>query len=184
MNGYTWVLLVLGIISTAVGSPVLLAYLNGKQAARAATQAAGIRRQEKEQDWARQDEVARQVTEAASQAAMAARLLVQSNAQVAEKVAGVAETAAAAAAVTIDKLNVIHSLVDGNVTTVLQSVYDGNVRELVMMRELFKRDAAEGLHQSPDAQAAIAAMVTKIDELGAKLADRRATETQIHHAEP
>jgi len=103
----TWIAFfaLLGVACTVAG-PLLLSYLNAKQA-----------RQAKQEDWARQDAVAEKVAAAAKaaveaaqratdQASEAARLLVVENSLTAERVAVVSE-----------KLDVIHTtLINGNTT--------------------------------------------------------------------
>ena len=145
----------------AVIGPVLLAYLTNRS-----------RRQDKQEDWARQDAVAAQAAEAArlllerqdavaAQAREAARLLLDSNERVAET-----------AAVTNGKLDVIHTLVNSNMTAAMQAELDATTRELAMMREVIALNKAAGRQPSTDALAAIESTTHKIRELEAALADR------------
>lgn len=135
-------------------------------------QAAKLRREEKQEDWARQDKVAEQAERAAAlllerqdavaaQAAEAASLLLDANERVAET-----------AAVTNGKLDVIHTLVNSNMTAAMQAELDATVRELAMMHEVIDMKRAAGAEPSVAALAAVEATATKIDELQVTLADR------------
>jgi hypothetical protein len=112
------------------------------------------RRSEKIEDWARQDAVA-------AQAAQAADLLLQQNRKVAE-----------AAVVTSQKLDVIHVLVNSNMTAAMQSELDATVRELAMMREVIRLNEAAGHEPSSESLSAVKATETRIAKLRAELQDR------------
>lgn len=112
------------------------------------------RRKDKEQDWARQDAVA-------AQAAEAAKLLLAAN----ERVAATAEAANA-------KLDVIHTLVNSNLTAAMQAELDATVRELAMMNEVIDLKRANGHEPSVNTLATVKATELRISELKATLADR------------
>lgn len=108
---------------------------------------------QKKADWAREDEVARRVEVARTKAEEAARLLLESNQRVANS-----------AKETNGKLNVIHALVNSNMTATLQTLLDSLNAQLVLM---------EGSPKSQATTGAIAAMKTRIRELSATLEERR-----------
>lgn len=144
---------IVGVFGSVVG-PALLAYLNGRQ-----------RRAEKREDYARQDQVADRVTEAADrtkavaeQAAEAARLLVASNAVA-------AKTAAHTAAITNGKLDQIHTLVNSTLTEAIEAQLEATLEQLAMMRRAL---AGETVPPSLESMAA----------LEAKIADTRASLTE------
>lgn len=112
----SWIVLIAALIAalSAMVSPIILSSLQSKQ-----------RLVEKEQDYARQDEVAKKVTEAASQAAKAAELLVESNANVAKFAAeGVAASVAARKAVEEQKPEIekIHNAVNSTATEARETI--------------------------------------------------------------
>lgn len=112
------------------------------------------RRKDKEQDWARQDAVAAQAREAA-------RLLLDAN-----------ERVAATTQVTNAKLDVIHTLVNSNMTAAMQAELDATVRELAMMGEVIELKRANGHEPSVNTLATFKATELRIGELKATLADR------------
>jgi hypothetical protein len=145
----------------AAGSPVLLAYLTNRN-----------RREEKKEDYARQDQVA-------AQAAEAARLLVERQDAAAAKAAEAAnlllaanERVAQTAVVTNGKLDVIHTLVNSNYTSALQSELSTMKRELVLLLSVIDLKKAAGQSSNGDAANEIASTRAKIAELEATLADR------------
>lgn len=106
------------------------------------------RRAEKREDWARLDQVR-------DQAAEAARLLVQSN------------------NVTNSKLDVIHTLVNSNMTAAMQDALDSTIRERAALMELAELRRATGSDPKAETTAAIALASSIIADLQATLADRR-----------
>jgi len=133
----------LGLIVTAIGAPMLLARQLNAQ-----------RREEKKEDWAREDKVA-------AKAAEAATLLVASN-----------ERAAQSAEEANGKLDVIHTLVNSNMTAAMEAQLVALQGQLVMMNRL-----AEITDPTVDEAAAIKAVQGQIAELTATLKDRlQATE--------
>jgi hypothetical protein len=160
-------LALIGVVSTTavVFSPILLSFLNGRQFAASKREDAEIRKAEKDQEYARLDAVADKAEatarEAAKQAAEAASLLVKSNEAVAET-----------ARVTNGKLDVIHQLVNSNMTAAMQDSMGALKAQLVLMHEVIDLKRAAGAVPSPDALTAIAATEAKIVELQAVLTDR------------
>lgn len=133
----------------AMMSPALLAFLSNN-----------ARRDEKREDYARQDKVAARAEKAASD-------LIASNKEV-------AEAARTAAIVTNGKLDVIHTLVNSNMTAAMQSELDAKLQNLALLREVSDLKKAAGENPSPEAQAVIAMTEQKIAELQAVLVDRLA----------
>lgn len=115
------------------------------------------RRMEKEQNWKREDEVA-------EKAAAVADTLIVSN-----------ERAARSAEQANGKLDVIHTLVNSNMTAAMEAQLVALQGQLVMMNRL-----AEIEDPTVDEAAAIKAVVSQIAELTASLRDRLAATT---HAE-
>jgi hypothetical protein len=139
-----WLALVVGFFGVLTASmPVWLA-----------RQASAARAAEKAADYARQDVVAAKVEEAAK----AAR--------------EVSQTLAATTKTTNDKLDVIHTLVNSNMTAALQAEYDATTRELAMMHEVIEVKKTMGREPTEMALAAIKATEEKLGELRATLDDR------------
>jgi hypothetical protein len=134
--------LLIALVVAVIG-PLLLSWRQGIQ-----------RRKEKALDWEREDKVAEQARKAAD-------LLVAAN----ERVAKTAE-------VTNGKLDVIHTLVNSNMTAAMQAELDATTRELAMMREVIDLKQAAGKKPTPMALAAVTATESKIHELQTALADR------------
>jgi hypothetical protein len=129
------------------------------------------RRIEKREDWARQDQVAaearRQQDEVAAQAQEAASLLLAQNAKV-----------AASTEATQQKLDVIHILVNSNMTAAMQAELDATRRDLVSLREVARLNEEAGRPLSTEARTAINETAARIAKLDADLSDRL-KQTQI-----
>jgi hypothetical protein len=139
--------------AASVAGSLLMVYLANRQ-----------RRGEQQQDHVRQDAVAIQVAETA-------QLLLEANERV-------ARTASAASG----KLDVIHTLVNSNMTSALRAELDATVRELAMMREVVALHQAAGREPSKDTLTAIKTTQHKVDELTANLTDRL-EQTEIANAQ-
>lgn len=128
-------------------------------------------RQGKEQDYARQDEVAAQLEQrqdkAEAKAAQVAELLLASNKRVEKQAAAVAE-------VTDGKLNQIHELVNSTLTSQIEESHGALTQQLVLMREVIALHKAAGRKPSADALESIQVIERKVAELAAKLSDRAA----------
>lgn len=135
-----------------------------------------MHREDRQADWDRQDAVAKAAADAADRLVAAqeeaARLLLADNARV-----------AAAQEQTNGKLDVIHTLVNSNMTAEMQRSYDATKRELAVMRELMELRKANGLEPTPAVLAEIAATEITLNELDAALADRRQAQEHINSAE-
>jgi len=174
------------VISVGIGAPALLAYLTGKQ-----------RREEKLEDYARQDLVAERAEkaarnaeavakaaavkaeQAARQAAVAAAKLLASNADI-------AVTSAVAAKATLDQLGVIHTLVNSTLTASMEGERFGAIRELALAKRLEALAVVNGLEPDPETAGLIVAAEVRLAELEAQLAERqgqtKVAEEQIRQA--
>jgi hypothetical protein len=165
MQDYLVPVLVAAIVASG---PTILAIVTNRQ-----------RTRDKEIDWARQDVVADRVTDAAvkakavaEQAAEAARLLLERQDAADAQRAVAADLLVAANERLGGKLDVIHTLVNSNMTAAMQAEYDATVRELAMMREVVALNHAAGREASAEALGAIAATDVKVADLWATLQDR------------
>jgi hypothetical protein len=127
-----------------------------------------VHRAEKRQDYARQDAVAAKAAEAARKADTVAASLLASNKRVAET----AKTAADGLVVTNNKLDMIHTLVNSQMTAAMDAELRATQRELAMMREVISLKAAAGHEPSAKSLNEIISTENKVKELRAKLADR------------
>jgi hypothetical protein len=131
------------IAISSTASPLTLSYLTNRH-----------NRADRLEDWARQDAVA-------AKAATTASLLVENNKKVAQSTA-----------ITNTKLDVIHTLVNSNMTAALQSELGAVKRELVLIREVMKLNRADGHEISVETLATEQTAVVKVAELSAALLDR------------
>lgn len=166
MNATTVALIVAPV--AVVAGPVLLAALNARTAS-------SSRREE----WARQDEVAKRAADAVAtrerDAADAAAKLLASNVEVARIAKATAEN--------VDtKLDVIHVLVNSNLTELLRQQLIANELLLVALREIVALHQANGRDPSAETLTAITETENKIAELKLALADRTKA-TQIADAQ-
>ncbi len=142
------------VAMSTVVSPVILSWLTNRN-----------RAAEREADYRRQDEVAERAARVADavakRAAETARMLLAAN----ERVTSSTNS-------TNQKLDVIHTLVNSNMTAALQSELDATTRELAMIREVMALKKANGLEPSPEAMAMANATEKKISELTINITDR------------
>jgi hypothetical protein len=140
-------------VSSTVG-PMLVAMVQSRN-----------RRKEKEQDYARQDAVAKLLVErqdaAAGKAAEAAQLLAVNTAEV-----------AATALESKKTLDTIHTLVNSNLTASMQAEFNATVREAAMMQEVIDLKRAAGVEPTIETLATLESTKSRISELSAALADR------------
>ena len=140
------------VIVTAIGSPAVLAIISSWLNTRA-------RRSDKKLDWEREDKVAQKAEEAAT-------LLLASNKVVAKT-----------AEITNGKLDVIHVLVNSNMTAAMQAQLIALKGQLILMHRVTDLNRQAGTSQTKDELAAIGAVDAQILELSASLKDRlQATE--------
>jgi len=159
MSAEIWLALIVAF-SSSIG-PLILAVVS-----------TALRNVERRHDYARQDAVA-------AQAAVAAKLLIERQDEVAAQAREAAslllesnKSVAATAAMTNQKLDIIHTLVNSNMTAAMQAEFDATVRELAMMREVVALNKAAGREPHQEALSAILATSHKIEELKANLDDR------------
>lgn len=149
------VYLALIVAVPAMLSPLLLSWLNNRNT-----------QQAREQDWARQDEVAKRAAETSH------KMLARQDAATAAL-----ETASRATDLarqeTYSQLSAIHTLVNSNMTAALQAELDSTKRELVALREIMELKAAAGQEPSVEALAVIETAERRIAELDALLAERQ-----------
>jgi len=159
---------ILTAVFASITAPLILAHRTER-----------MHREDRLADYERQDKVARAAEQTATdliasqkriadQAAEAARLLLDAN----ERVAKTAQ-------VTNGKLDVIHTLVNSNMTAAMQAEYDATVRELAMMREVLALKEAAGGSPGPESEAAIAATEAKLAQLAAALEDRAQAAARV-----
>lgn len=174
--------------STAItgGLPIIINILNNRALA-----------SKEERDYARQDVVAKRAEEAAlraneaaraaravaDQAAEAARLLVQSQHAAAEKAAEVArllvesnaktaDAAATSSAALERKVDIIHTLVNSQLSTAVQSEFDATKTVLILLLRVIDLEREAGREPSIESLAEVEATRKKITELQATVADR------------
>ncbi len=120
-----------------------------------------FRKKEKQLDWKREDDVAEKAREAA-------KLLLAAN----ERVARNAE-------ITNGKLDVIHTLVNSQMTSAMESELTACIAQEALMMEIIdiKGGKSNQSNHSPKHEEALAELGLKISELKSKLGDRKiATE--------
>lgn len=159
-------------ILAAIVAPCILAWLNGRLRQEELRESAKLRREEKLEDWRRQDEVARRAEIVAKQlldkqketvahTEEAAALLVENNKVVAKT-----------AKITNSKLDVIHTLVNSNMTAALQSEVDATRAQVILMKEVIGLRVDAGQRPDSDAVKTLAVLESKVAELDANLKDR------------
>jgi len=155
----------LGVLLVGVLVPVYLVGRANNDRREDNERAIIMHREDREAEWARQDELAARAAKAqkdlSEQAAKAARMLRDT------------------ADETHSKLDVINTLVNGNMTAAMHSEYDAVARELAVMREIMELKKANGLEPSTAVLMAIAATETKLNELRAALEDRAEAQKKV-----
>jgi len=180
-NIITVVVSLIGVLAVGVVIPVLL--VRNAESARREDQAeaARLHREDRDAEWARQDEIAARAAAtaasieaaqrgAAERADEAARLLIDNNERVAKSQLE-----------TNGRLDVIHTLVNSSMTAAMQSEFDAVTRELAMMREVVELKKASGMEPSAAALAAVKTTEAKLNELAVTLEDRARTQAEINH---
>jgi hypothetical protein len=193
-----------GVLAVGLLVPVFLLSRTERHRQEDNERADRLHREDRDAEWARQDEVAEKAAQAgrdlaaaqqriADQAAETASLLLARQEQTVKTQQHVARQAAEAAALLLannervaatangiqNQLGEIHTLVNSNMTAEMQARYDGTKRELAVMRELMELKRAGGLQPTPDVLAAIEATETSLNELDAALADRRKVQERV-----
>jgi hypothetical protein len=170
-----------------IAGPLLLSALNARQT-----------RRSKADDNERLDLVAARAEEAAllvaarqdaaaARAAEAAEDLAKTNRLSAQAASRAADAAADAASTMVEKLDVIHTLVNSSLTAAVQAELDATIRELAQRRDNMDLRRRVGEEPSADDAAAIAADEERIGEIRLLLAERTrqqaAANTQVAAAE-
>lgn len=160
-----WTAIIIAVSTT--GSPLLLSYFTNRRS-----------HKDRVEDWARQDAVAQKAEDAAT-------LLIESNRKMSAKTDETAallladnKKVATATATTIEKLDVIHTLVNSNMTASMQSELIAVKAQLVLIREVMTLNNAAGHTPSVDTLATEKAAQDKITELAAALHDRLKVQVQ------
>lgn len=142
MNEGLWLGVIVALLTSTIG-PMALSWLNNRQA-----------RLARIEDMKRQDAVAVKAAEALDVAKQSQQAIVAATVQ------------------TNDKLDVIHALVNSNLTLALQGELDATVRELALMRELIALHRLHGSDPSSEAKEAMAHTAARITSLQAQVNDR------------
>jgi hypothetical protein len=145
------VIVVLVALIAGVLGPCVLALLTGQQ-----------RRAEKKEDYARQDLVAAKAERAADRAREAAEAVAEQAAAAAELLLEQNHRVARTAEATQDQLKVIHGLVNSSLTSAMENELKALEGQLSLLRE-----------RPQAAVVQIAETAGKVDELRARLNDRR-----------
>lgn len=143
-------LVVIGPVILALLTTILNAWGSSNQRA----QEAEIRREEKKLDWARQDIVAAKAEQTASMMLQA----THSN---------------------NEKLDIVHALVNSNLTAAMQAEYDSMTRELALMHEVMEMRLSNGQEPSEHTKSAIVVTEAKLKELGERLVARAAQQADM-----
>lgn len=155
------ILIALIVAVPAIVSPLLLSLMTNRN-----------RRLEKEQDYARLDMVAEKAEKAAEMVADKVRLVAQKAAEDAKLLVSINERVAAKAKLTIEKLDVIHALVNSNMTATMQSELDSHVVALALMIEIIELKRAAGSEPSVESLASIKSETLRVETLKKVLTDR------------
>ena len=155
----------IGVLAVGILVPLYLVGRAEKDRREDALEAARLHREDREAEWRRQDALTARATAAAE------RLLAAQEEESARVVRAHQETS--------DKLDVIHTLVNSNLTAAMQSEYEAIGRELIMMGEVLEMRRAAGQEPSPGALDAIAATEAKLGELDHALAERRRVQDSL-----
>lgn len=143
---------------------------------------AQIRAREKKEDWARQDLVAQRLQERGDAAAARAQEVAVQTQQAAQLLLVNNEAVAAQSRAANTKLDVIHTLVNSNMTAALQDGLDSNRAQLVTLRELISLKVAQGEEPDEETKAMLHALEEKVGKLAANLRDR-IQQTEVANAQ-
>jgi hypothetical protein len=182
-----------GLLAVVDSSSIVVAVIVGGFAFAGLVLQGRQRREDKERDWARQDELlkradvavataeatssmqregiaaqAQQAQQQQDQASEAAILLAANN----ENVAAVAEQTKQQLDAVLDGNKVIHTLVNQRMTASMESDLNANRRSLSALQRLVDADRAAGRTPSVDDVAAIAVATERVHDLEADLSDR------------
>lgn len=145
-------ILVAVAIFSSITAPLILSLMQGRQ-----------RRKDKEEDWERQDRLAKAAHETAI---LAANSLADSSKEI-------AAVAREQFEITDNKLDVIHQLVNSNLTAAMEGEMEALVGQRALMVEMLDLKATSGQPDvSPETKKVLYQIDLKIAELRIALADR------------
>lgn len=124
-------------------------------------QTAASRVKEKQQDWARQDDVAKAAKSAATAAQSTQKALVTSSRRTRKQLTHLEAQA-----------QEIHGLVNSNLTIQMQNEYDGLIREKAALTEIIRLTKKSGDEPLQETLDAVIAAESKIADLSVNLIDR------------
>lgn len=155
MDPAIWIALFAGLvaISASTVAPFLMASAASRRDAIKAKLDAEIRREDKEQDYARQDEVARRLYEYTRTQAQANKLIT-------------------------DKIDVVHTLVNSNLTLAKESELKALVALAQMTREIVDLRVAQHLPENPHTIQGLMEMDNAVKVLREEIAERN-RQTQL-----
>ncbi len=178
INTVELVTIILVAVFSSITAPLIIA--NRTQAARHAERLEDRAYQEK-----KDTETRKAAEQVAVKAATAARDLAASQKAIADQAAEAArlllaanERVAKTSLITNGKLDVIHTLVNSNMTTAMKNQLDATRATLVMMLEVVAIKKAAGEEPAVETLAEIDATKAKITELESLLADRAAGQAR------
>lgn len=160
----------------SVTAPLLLLYLSGRQ-----------RVKDKQMEWERQDRLAAEAKTAAETVAGAAQEAAEKLAAETKRTTEAAMGAAVDAndntkkmaeqhkkfsEITNSKLDVIHTLVNNNLTTAMQDQLNSRTGERALMQEVIDLNKAAGRSPSPESLAALSVLDGRVQFLERALLDR------------
>ncbi len=134
-------------ITVSLISPLILSFLTNRSRIR-----------EKELDWKREDSKEKEKADKAQ--------------EVADRLFASNEAVAANTKVTNGKLDIIHTLVNSNMTAAMKAELGATIEKLILMKQIVDRDKSDKITVLPEAILAIRNVESKIAELQATLADR------------
>lgn len=154
---------------SSITAPLILAHRTEK-----------MHREDREAEYARQDEIARAAhaaVETAGQAATDARTFAAETAtKVTAQLNAAGEEAARVAESTNSRLDIIHALVNSGLTSVMKSELAAIERELELLHEVTELHRANGREPTPEMLASIQVTEKKAAELAQVIADRETAE--------
>lgn len=163
----------------ALAQLLLLTLVQARITSRKELRDAEIRRQDKREDYDRQDKVAERVALAAKQAADAAQLLVKAQHETIVRTDEVARIAKDSDARISAQLMAIHKLVNADMTAARTNERDQTVLTLLALKRVQKLGDKLALPPDPDAQKAINDTEARIVVLNQILKDRIEAQKQI-----
>jgi hypothetical protein len=156
-------------IFSSITAPLILAHRTEK-----------MHREDREAEYARQDEMARAAhaaVQAAGRAATDARTFASETAtKVTAQLDAAEATAARATESTNSRLDIIHALVNSGLTSVMKEELAALERELGLLHEVCELHRANGREPTPEMLATIKVTEQKVAELTQVIADREAAE--------